>query len=117
MSKKPRNVCHFIDDILVAIGKIEKYSLNLDFETFRENEMVLDALVRNFEIIGEATKNIPFEIRDKYPEIEWKEMIGFRNVIIHGYFQLDTDIIWDTLRNNIPSLKKHIQHLKDKECV
>jgi len=78
--------------------------------------MIVDAIIRNFEIIGEASRNIPDEIKSKYLFIEWKEMAAFRNVLIHGYFDLDIEAIWDTLQNNIPTLKRHIEELREKEC-
>jgi uncharacterized protein with HEPN domain len=71
--------------------------------------MLIDAIIRNFEVIGEASKNIPKKIRDKYPDVEWKEATGFRNVLIHNYFGIDVEAVWDTLHNNIPKLKFHVE--------
>ena len=70
--------------------------------------MLVDAVVRNLEIIGEAAKNIPQEIRDKHPGIEWKKVCAFRDVLAHSYFGIDMEIVWDILRNKIPALKKEI---------
>jgi uncharacterized protein with HEPN domain len=70
--------------------------------------MAADAILRNFEIIGEAAKNVPERVRHKYPFVEWKEAIGFRNVLIHDYFGIDLEAVWDTVRKNIPSLKSNI---------
>ena len=70
--------------------------------------MAVDAVIRNFEIIGEAVKRIPEEIRKNYADVEWKEAAGFRDVLIHEYFGIDLEAVWDTLRNNIPSFKKQI---------
>lgn len=109
MSKKERGYIHFIEDIAGAINKIEKYTKDMDYEDFSENEMIIDAVVRNFEVIGEAMNNIPDEIREKYPNVEWSEAVGFRNVLIHNYFGLDTEAVWDTIKENIPVLKKHIE--------
>ena len=69
------------------------------------------AVVRSFEIIGEATKNIPFDIRDKYPEVPWKNMAGMRDVVIHGYFGVDNAVIWKTLKEDIPGLKEKIKKI------
>ncbi|MCU0288329.1 MAG: DUF86 domain-containing protein [Acidobacteria bacterium] len=109
MSKKERGYIHFIEDVANAIDKIEKYTRNLDYETFCENEMIIDAVVRNFEVIGEAMNNIPEKIMEKYPDVEWSEAVGFRNVLIHNYFGLDNEAVWDTIKKNIPGLKKHIE--------
>lgn len=82
MSKEKRDYILFLEDILDALEKIENYTKNLSFTEFADNDMAVDAVIRNFEVIGEATKNIPEEIKEKYPEVEWKEATGFRNVLI-----------------------------------
>ena len=111
MSKAGRDYLLFIEDILDAIRKIEKYVGNLSYEEFSNNSMAIDAVIRNFEVIGEASKNIPKKIKEKYPDIEWKEATGFRNVLIHNYFGIDVEAVWDTLLNNIPLLKKHVEEV------
>ena len=73
--------------------------------------MAADAILRNFEIIGEAAKNVRERVRHKYPFVEWKETIGFRNVLIHDYFGIDLEAVWDTVRKNIPSLKSNIMKM------
>ena len=108
MPEKKRDYILFLEDILSAIKKIEIYTSELSFEKFCENNMAVDAVIRNFEIIGEATKNVPKRIKEKYPDVEWKEAIGFRNVLTHDYFGIDLESVWDTLKNNIPVLKRHI---------
>jgi uncharacterized protein with HEPN domain len=108
MSKEKRDYILFLEDILNALEKIENYTKNLSFEEFADNGMAVDAVVRNFEIIGEATKNVPEEIKEKYPEVEWKEAAGFRDVLIHDYFGIDLEAIWDTIKKNLLPFKKHI---------
>lgn len=76
--------------------------------------MAFDAVIRNFEIIGEAANNIPKEIQEKYPYVEWKEMTGFRNVIIHDYFGINLRTVWNTVKNNIPLLKENMRKMKDE---
>lgn len=70
--------------------------------------MAIDAIVRNLEIIGEASKNVPENIKRKYPFVEWKEAIGFRNVLAHNYFGIDLEAVWDTIAKNLPQLKSNI---------
>lgn len=116
MSRESRDFLIYLEDIIDAIEKIEKYTQNIDFDKFSKNDMVIDAVIRNFEIIGEATKKIPAEIKEKYPEVEWKEAMGFRNVLIHDYFGIDIEAVWDTLQKNLPTFKKHILNVfKDQK--
>jgi len=84
MSKRDPEL--FIQDMLKAIEKIERYTESIEnLEEFEKKDIVVDAVLRNLEIIGEAAKNIPEEIRKKYPEIPWNRVVGLRNVVIHGY--------------------------------
>lgn len=108
MSKEKRDPFLYVQDVLDSIERIEEYSSGLKWEEFRKNNLVIDAIVRNFEIIGEAVKHIPKTIRDRYPDIEWREAAGFRDVLIHEYFGIDTEALWDTIKTNIPSFKKKI---------
>jgi uncharacterized protein with HEPN domain len=101
-----RDYILFIEDILTCIEKIERYTKGFSFEEFCKNDMVVDAVIRNFEIIGEATKKIPQEVKEKYPYVEWKEATGFRDVLIHEYFGIDLEAMWDTIIKNIPLLKR-----------
>jgi len=108
MSDKRRDYLLFLEDILIAVEKIEKYTEGLSFEEFCSYEMAVDAVLRNLEVIGEAARNIPEEVKSRYQEVEWKEAVGFRNVLIHDYFGIDLESVWDTLKKNIPGLKDHI---------
>jgi len=99
----------YIKDILDCIDKIEKYVKGLSFEDFTKNKMVIDAVVRNFEIIGEAAKNISSEVKARYNKIPWKEMAGMRDKTIHEYFGVDLKIIWKTIKQSLPALKKAIK--------
>lgn len=105
---KRRNNRLFIEDILEAMGKIKRYIKGLTYETFIKNEIVIDAVIRNLEVIGEASRNIPEQVREKYAEIPWKRMIGLRNIAIHGYFGVDLSIIWEIITRNLPETKPKI---------
>ena len=109
--KSVRNYRLYIKDINDAIKKIFTYSEGISFEKFAKDEKTIDAVVRNFEIIGEATRQLPQEIKNKYREVEWKALISFRNVIIHEYFGINLKIIWDIIKNELPSLEQEIKKI------
>lgn len=98
----------YLADIVNALGKIENYTRNFSFEKFSANDQVIDAVVRNFEIIGEAARNMPHEIISANPEIPWEKMVGMRNKVIHEYFSVDEEIVWKTIREDLVGLKEQI---------
>jgi len=106
---KSREYKLFIEDILESIEKIQRYIKNLDYEKFKDNELVADAVIRNLEIIGEASKNIPDNIRAKYPNVPWRRMIGLRNITAHEYFGVDLNIIWEIITANLSETKPKIE--------
>jgi len=110
----PRDYKAYIKDILEAIDRIDSYTTNLTFDDFSESRLYQDAIVRNLEIIGEAVKRLPKKIIEKYPEIEWKKIAGLRDILIHAYFGIDTEIVWDVIENKIPELKDQILLIKSK---
>ena len=77
--------------------------------------MRVDAIIRNFEIIGEASSNIPQEVRDKYPFVEWRKISDFRNVLAHGYFGIDYEIMWEIIKNKLPDLQRNLKTIINSE--
>ena len=115
MKRDPRL---YLDDIFDAIEKIENYVEGLSFEEFSEDSKTVDAIVRNFEIIGEATKRIPSETKEKYPQIPWKMMAGTRDKLIHEYFGVNMQTLWKAIKEDLPPVKRTIKSLlaqMDKE--
>jgi len=112
----PKNYRVYLEDIMEAITKIEKYMGNLIFEEFRKNELVIDAVIRNLEIIGEAVKRMPKEVKEKAPDIEWKKVAGLRDVLIHEYFGVDLEILWDIVKNKLPELKRKVSQLLESRA-
>jgi uncharacterized protein with HEPN domain len=100
-----------IKDILEAISAIERFVEGIDFEEFRSNDEKSSAVIRKFEIIGEATKALPDNLKEKYPEIPWKEMAGFRDKLIHFYFGIKYELVWQAIKNRLPQLKSSIQNI------
>ena len=104
----------FVADILESIELIEKYTEGATDKKFLNNNALQDAIIRRFEIIGEATKNIPLEIKQENPKIPWEQMAGMRNVLSHEYFGITMKRIWDATQKDLPKLKKQIIKLLEK---
>jgi len=102
-------VSHIIDSILL----IEKYTESITFEEFEKDQKTIDAVIRNFEIIGEASNKLSKEFREKHPAVPWKSIIGLRNVLIHDYLGVDTLAVWGNIKKELPLLKKQIKAVLD----
>ncbi|MDH4085295.1 MAG: DUF86 domain-containing protein, partial [Nitrospira sp.] len=100
----PRDSRVYLEDILEATRKITSYTANLSKAAFLEDEKTFDAVVRNLEVIGEAVKKLPEDLRTQHPSLEWKKMAGLRDILIHEYFGLDSEIVWDIVKNKVPTL-------------
>ncbi len=106
-----RDVALYIKDILEAMDAIERFVSGMTFEEFKNDDKTSSAVIRKFEIIGEATKNIPKAIKQKHPDIPWKEMAGFRDKLIHFYFGIKYELVWDTIELEIPKLKPKLYEI------
>jgi uncharacterized protein with HEPN domain len=99
-----RNLILYLDDILSSIEKIERYTANMNLDSFIADERTVDAVSLNLQIIGEAVKKMPSELRDRYPQIEWRKIAGLRDAIAHAYFSIDDEIIWDIVETKLTDL-------------
>lgn len=106
-----RTDTEFLNDAKEAIKRIESYAEKLDYKSFLSDTKTQDAIVRNLEIIGEAVKNISSDFKKRYKNIEWKKLAGLRDKIIHYYFGVNWDIVWDAIKNRLPDIKKIIESI------
>jgi uncharacterized protein with HEPN domain len=102
-----------IDDIQEAIDKIERYISGLDHAAFVKDDKTIDSVVRNLEIIGEAANRVPDHIKARYSGIEWRKIIGLRNRIVHDYFSIDVEIVWEIVKNDLPAFRSKLSQHRD----
>lgn len=112
-----RDIGLFLLDIRDSVLKIEKYTQDLSFQEFCANEMVVDAVIRNLEVIGEASSHIPVNFRKKYGDVPWSRLKSMRNIVIHEYFGVDSDIVWKTVNKSLPELKEQIETIIKLENI
>lgn len=108
-----RDLRLYLQDILDSIEKIKRYIANVDQTEFAKDEKTFEAIVYNLQIIGEAAKHIPESDREIYTQINWREVVGLRNVISHAYFSLDENIIWDIIQSELGGLADCVRHMKE----
>ena len=108
MKNKPGDIVR-IQHILDAINEIELYTEGATFDGFMNNSMMRFACVKQLEIIGEAANRVTDELKQGYPHINWREIVGLRNILIHEYFGVDERIVWEIIQNDIPKLKSNLK--------
>lgn len=106
--KQPRI---FLEHILESIAQIETYTASVSKEQFETSLAVQDAVLRRLEIIGEAVKNLPDDFKEKHPDVPWKKIAGTRDFLTHEYFDVDTDLVWGIVRQDLPALKRNIEKI------
>lgn len=109
--KAKRDHLDRLQDILYMIDKVEDFTSGLSLEEFEENEMAHFAVIRAIEVMGEAAKQVPAEVKLKYPDVPWIKMAGMRDKMIHGYFGVDIQIVWETATRSIPMLRPRISEI------
>jgi len=103
--------------ILDAVGQIETYVSGISYDEFISSRMHQDAIIRQFEILGEATKNISRHIRNNHPDIPWKDIAGMRDILIHQYFGVDLGSVWDSATSDIPAIKPLLEKLEQAHRI
>jgi uncharacterized protein with HEPN domain len=98
----------YLSDILENIERAERFASNLSYDQLINDDKTCYAIVRCIEIMGEAARHIPDNIRNRYPEVPWKDIVGMRDIIVHSYSTIDYPTVWSTLKNNLPQLRKYI---------
>ncbi|WP_041623384.1 DUF86 domain-containing protein [Spirochaeta thermophila] len=94
-----------------SCSRIIRYVRGLSFEAFRSDEKTVDAVLRNLAVIGEAVKHLPHDLKDRYPQMDWRKIAGLRDIIVHEYFGIDEDILWDVVKNKIPKLLESVEQI------
>lgn len=105
----PRDPRLYLEDMRDACARISRYADGMDFKAFLQDERTFDAVVRNLMVIGEAAKQVPVDLRDAHPEVEWRKVAGLRDIIVHGYFGIDPEVLWDIVVHRIPLLRRQVE--------
>lgn len=108
---KKRFYIDYLQDILDSIEEIDAFTSGYNFESFSIDKKTINAVIRSIEVIGEAAKKIPIQIREKHPQIPWKKMAGMRDKLIHEYFGIDLEILWKVSKSELPPLKHQFEQI------
>lgn len=108
-----RDVSLYLEDMRDAAHKAMRFVEGMSFEQFVASELVFDATIRNLEIIGEAARHVPDNLRERYPGVPWAKLVGFRNVLAHAYVDVDAALVWDTLIHKVPELLRDLDAIID----
>ena len=109
-----REYSDYLEDILDAILKVDKFIKGMDFIQFDTDDKTMFAVIRALEIIGEVTKHIPNKVREDYPDVPWREMAGIRDKLIHGYFGVNAKVVWKTATKDLPELEPKVRRILEK---
>jgi uncharacterized protein with HEPN domain len=111
----PREHVDYLQDIVDMLTKVEQFTTSMTFEEFKSDDKTIFAVVRALEIVGEATKHIPVAVRNRHPDLPWRNMAGMRDKLIHDYLDVDLDIVWKTATELIPLLKPQVAEVIEAE--
>jgi uncharacterized protein with HEPN domain len=114
MKKEERRFDLYLHDILISMNRIQEYIGKLTYLDFKNNQLVFDAVIRNFEIIGEAVKALPDDLKNENPQIPWSKMYRLRNIVTHHYFGIDYEMIWEIATTYLPHNQADIQILLEQ---
>lgn len=109
--KRSRDPRPYLDDIMDCIERLHRYTEGMTLTSFRENEMVQDAVIRRLEVIGEAVGYLPDDLKSRYSHVPWRDIKDMRNRLIHDYGHVDSDLVWAVVRKNIPALEVEIRRI------
>ena len=104
----------YLEDILEAANAAQAFVAGMSREDLAEDRRTRDAVIRNLEVVGEAAKKLPAETKRSYPEVEWKKIAGLRDILIHDYFGIDLDIVWDIVQNKLPPLAAEVRRILEE---
>ena len=110
MSRRPTDL--LLADMWEALEKIGRYAAGFDRDAFVADSKTVDSVVRNLEVIGEAASRLPADFRSSHPEVEWTRIVGLRHRIVHDYFGIDLEIIWQVVREDLPAFRTHLARLR-----